>query len=443
MAFGNGVIMKKKYNDDIINKHLTIDEREFIEQCLLNYDGKNINFKIIADSLAKDPSTISKEIRRHRTLVKASKYNNLNYNLCKNKFNCKKRNICNTGCKYICRECEYCNSHCKDFVKIVCNKLSKPPYVCNGCSSRNKCMYEKYIYRAKEAQKNYSNLLHECRKGLNLTYSEYQNYENAIKNGITKGQSIYHIKNSTSFIPYDVSTIYRHIETGVIDIKNIDLIRKVKLKPRKQTALERKQAKLKCIGRTYQDFLKYKEKHPFVSVVEMDTVIGKRDEDPVILTFLHRDSHLFLAFLVENKTSGMVNNKIEEVYQLIGKDNFKGIAPIILTDNGSEFAYPEEIEYTIDGEERCKLFYCDPMNSGQKGMLEETHTLLRRVLPKGTSFIGLTQNQVTLNSYIRKSINGCTPIKRAKLIIKKEVLEKLNLVEIPAKQVNLKPNLIK
>ena len=44
------------------NMHLTLDERNYIEQELM----KNTSFKEIAHYLGKDPSTISKEIKKHR-----------------------------------------------------------------------------------------------------------------------------------------------------------------------------------------------------------------------------------------------------------------------------------------------------------------------------------------------------------------------------------------
>ena len=44
-------------------KHLTLDNRVFIEKCL----EQNMTMKDIAKPLCKDPSTISKEIKKHRT----------------------------------------------------------------------------------------------------------------------------------------------------------------------------------------------------------------------------------------------------------------------------------------------------------------------------------------------------------------------------------------
>ena len=65
---------------------------------------------------------------------------------------------------------------------------------------------------------------------------------------------------------------------------------------------------------------------------------------------------------------------------------------IILTDNGSEFSNPTEIELDMKtGELRTKIFYCHPSSPFEKDSCEVNHKLLRRILPKGTSFDNLTQ----------------------------------------------------
>ncbi len=57
---------------------------------------------------------------------------------------------------------------------------------------------------------------------------------------------------------------------------------------------------------------------------------------------------------------------------------------------------------------RTKVFYCDPSAPYQKGACEVNHELMRRILPKGSSFDDLTQEDIFLmmdhiNSYKRKS----------------------------------------
>ena len=51
-------------------KHMTLSDRIYIEQTLSNHDS----FKDIAAVLKKDPSTISKEIRKHRRPKDGSHY---------------------------------------------------------------------------------------------------------------------------------------------------------------------------------------------------------------------------------------------------------------------------------------------------------------------------------------------------------------------------------
>ena len=54
--------MNKKKNAIHNQKHLTLSDRTFIEQELI----QGSSFKSIADVLGKDPTTISKEVKLHR-----------------------------------------------------------------------------------------------------------------------------------------------------------------------------------------------------------------------------------------------------------------------------------------------------------------------------------------------------------------------------------------
>ena len=101
----------------------------------------------------------------------------------------------------------------------------------------------------------------------------------------------------------------------------------------------------------------------------------------------------------------------------------------ILTDRGVEFGKPQDLETGIKGIERTSIYFCDPMRSCQKGGVENVHTLLRMVLPKGTSFEFLTQWDVNLivnhiNSTPRKSLNGSTPYNVSAEAYGEEVLKK-------------------
>ena len=70
-------------------------------------------------------------------------------------------------------------------------------------------------------------------------------------------------------------------------------------------------------------------------------------------------------------------NAIERV---LGAKTFNKLFPVILTDNGSEFSNPKEIEYRDAVPSlRTKVFYCDPSSPYQKGACEVNHELIRRI----------------------------------------------------------------
>ena len=77
------------------NKHMSLDERIEIQECLC----KGMTFKAIASRIGKDPTTVSKEVKLHAL--------------------------------------EYNNSYTK--TDKTCPKLLKAPFVCNGCSKQNHC----------------------------------------------------------------------------------------------------------------------------------------------------------------------------------------------------------------------------------------------------------------------------------------------------------------
>ena len=135
--------------------------------------------------------------------------------------------------------------------------------------------------------------------------------------------------------------------------------------------------------------------------------------------FFFTEEKLFLAYLLNRCTKGAVKavfDRLERRFEDVF--DFQSIFEYILTDRGSEFGDPVALETNPNGIQRSSIYYCDPMRSGQKGGLEQAHTMLRMVLPKGSSFAFLTQWDVNrivnhINSTPRESLNGDTPYQRA------------------------------
>ena len=81
---------------------------------------------------------------------------------------------------------------------------------------------------------------------------------------------------------------------------------------------------------------------------------------------------------------------------------------------------------------RCRVYYCDPQRSGQKGSCEKNHVEPGRILPKGSSFEALTAFGVATvcthaDNYPRKSLDGKTPYALAAKLIPRRLLDELGI----------------
>ena len=422
------------------NKHLTLDERNFIEQEL----AKNTSFREIAKYLSKDPTTISREVKKHR-IRKDGQSIHVNFNHCAKRYNCHRKNLCNPRCSKECRHCNHCNDVCSDFVDGTCFRLNHAPYVCNGCSEKFGCKLTKYYYRALPSFNKYKTVLTESRQGINMTELELSNLDKIVSPLIKKGQSISHI-HKTNDLPCTRATLYNYVSRNCFSARAIDLPRMVKMKKRKQKRTEPKDTAART-NRTYEDFQKYIELHPDLPIVEMDTVEGVKG-GRVLLTLLFRSSRLMLAFILYEKTQKEVLRVFNMLEYELGNELFEKTFPIILTDNGTEFGDPLSLEFNDESIGRTRIFYCNPRASYQKGMIEKNHEFIRYVLPKGTSFDTLLQTDIDLminhiNSFARSSLNWFAPIDVAKFTIEKDVIKKLNLKKVPANEIQLNKHLLK
>jgi IS30 family transposase len=94
------------------------------------------------------------------------------------------------------------------------------------------------------------------------------------------------------------------------------------------------------------------------------------------------------------------------------------------------------------------VFYTDPGAPYQKGACENNHSLIRRLIPKGTSLKGYTQDDINLlmnhiNSYPRKKLNNRSPFDTFSFLHGSSVLEKLGVKRIDPDDVTLNPSLFK
>ena len=428
-------------------KHLTLSDRSYIESSIC----KGKSFIDIAKYLCKDPSSIGKEVLKHR-VYSGSHYKSKFNNYCAKRLDCNKTHICLKCSKYYykdyrCANCMKCNTSCKDFVKEMCKKITSSPYVCNGCEKQKKCHLDKYFYTALTAEKDYMTNLIETRQGINIDENKLKIIDATITPMIKNGHSPYQVLANNKDINLSVKTIYNYIDAGALSVKNLNLPKKTKYKKR-HSHNKSINNKLIFANKTYKDFQDYITKHPKEEVVEMDTVIGTTSSKKVLLTMLFRSSRLMIAFLLDRLHYLNVVEVFDYIEYNLGAASMYDLMPTILTDRGFEFTHPHELEYGINELKRTKIFYCDAMSPYQKGAIEKNHEYIRKFLPKGSSFDNLTQDNINLmlshiNSTKREILNNMSPIE---VFLQKNddfILELLDIKQIPPDKIILKNNLLK
>lgn len=428
------------------NRHLNQEERNIIEQRLI----KKESFKSIGRELGKDPTTIAKEIRNHIQFRKTGCYGKP-FNDCLIRKDCTAQHLCgNRKCKRYCCFCHAhpCSALCPDYHQQICSKLSKPPYVCNACDVRRSCTLEKRVYSAIHAQREYEAVRSESRQGIQLTEEDALRLDSLISPLLMKGQSLHHIcVNHADEIMLNERSLYNYVDSGIFTAKNIDMPRVVRMGRRKKKRDHFKVDKKCRIGRSYQDFLQFMTEHPGLLIVEMDSLEGRKG-GKVLLTLHFTIPQFMLAFIRDANTSQSVLDIFNRFYLELSPDVFCGLFQVLLGDNGSEFSNPSAIETDLQGNQRTRVFYCDPQAPYQKGAAENNHTLIRRIIPKGTSLDPFTQEDITLmmnhiNSYGRPNLGDKTPYEVFASLYGEDFLRKIGAELIPPDKVTLRPSLLK
>lgn len=381
------------------NSHLTLDERRIILSGITNGSTK----VAIAQTIGKDKSTVGKEIKLHRILSHKSSLplECINYKKCK------------FG--------RICSLECQDYFPFKCKRRDRSPGACNGCSNWSKCRFNKYTYNAEKAQATYEETLVDSRLGVNLTVSEAQAISDVIREPLKNGQSPYAVLKAHPELDICEKTLYNYIEGNVFkDITVMDLRRQVSRKiSKKKSATYKKRKDNKYLeGRKFKDYLSYVKDNPDVFITQMDTVYNDGTNGPFIQTFKFLSAGILFALFHTEKTAAAMLSGVNILEDILGTEVFRKYVHVLLTDRGSEFSAAEEMENSSDGSRRTRVFFCDPMQSGQKGSLENNHEELRYIFPKSINLydLGLTsQGPLTLalshiNSYPVEKLGGKSPL---------------------------------
>jgi IS30 family transposase len=429
--------------------HLSLADRSEIENGLRHGDS----FRAIADRLKVARSTVMREVKKHAQESNKGAKGRVT-NRCIHRSQCDRHFLCGTCNRPLrnrkCSSCHHCNEVCPDFVEIKCERLARPPYVCNGCTREGICVLRKKFYIAAAAQEAYRKLLVSAREGAAVTDAERREMSDTLAAGFKKGQSLHHIvQASPDLFHVSERTLYKYVNSGLLTpVGRIDLPMAVKMKPRRRKGVAHKVDRKCREGRTLADFSAFMAARPGLGVVEMDSVEGEKG-GKVLLTLNFNSCTFMMAFIREANTSQSVIDIFNFLEKTFGLELFRKLFPAIITDNGSEFSNPAALEASLrDGERRTNIFYCEPMASWQKPHVENNHRNLRAIFPRGASMDHVTQEKAALamshlNSKLREGLDDIQAIKLFETIYGKGVLEKLGVRLIAPQDVNLAPELVK
>ena len=371
-------------------KHINFEQRKTIASGIAH----KMKLKDIAELLYLDPTGVSREVKRNRTIVEPIKSNN-----------------------------------------DICPTLKRWPYVCSNCKKRYKdCPFNKYYYNAKLAQKYADYNLKSSRRGLDISSEEFKSLDTIIKNGVDNNKSIYQIKiENKDTIDKSVTTLYRYINKGYLTTSRLDLPYAVKYKKRKHNKKYdySNNNKIDRTGHTYLDYLSYLHKNPGINVWQLDFLGTIKTDSKSILTFILPNLQFTLLEIINKPDSSKVVEFFDKLEERIGTENFIELIPVILTDRDPCFADIFGICFSkITGEERCKIFYCDPYVSNQKPNVENINKQLRLFLPKKSSIDKYSKNDIkqinyTLLNKPLKSLDSYTPKEAFIKVFDEDLFDKL------------------
>ena len=420
--------------------HITFEMRVSIENYVI--EGRTLAY--MSRELDMDATSISRELKRNRRCDGRNTSFSCR-NDCAKRRTCKIKRICDPDCKKLCASCALqCHEgKCLGYEREQCRRTQKAPFVCNGCPKRRSCPLERFTYSAKAAQAKADSRLVESRQGLDMTGHEMMFLAQEVKAGLEKGQSVHHIFASRDDLPCSERSFYRHVENESIDVRKMDLRKKVKYKKRAKSKVNRRETGFYA-GREYSDYIAL-DVEDRIATVQMDCVEGAEGDKQALLTLHFVALRFQIYLLLAKKDSSHVVAALDWLEELCGQHAFRRLFGLILADRGSEFDDIAGIEK--DG--RCSVYYTDPQRPDQKGSCEKAHVELRKVIGKGVSIDGLGLDSWLVagicshvNSSMRLSIGNASPMALAKAALPASLLEGLGLELIPANEVETRPKLI-
>ena len=154
---------------------------------------------------------------------------------------------------------------------------------------------------------------------------------------------------------------------------------------------------------------------------ERELVIAARGGKKALLVLTERTTRFQHIFLIKDKTQKSVISAINRLERKLGPELFHSLFKSITCDNGVEFQNFDGIEKSVFSrtKKRTKVYFAHPYSSFERGSNENANKLIRRFLPKGSTFDKLRQRDVQkrarwMNKNPRKLFTGMSAKDKAK-----------------------------
>ena len=117
---------------------------------------------------------------------------------------------------------------------------------------------------------------------------------------------------------------------------------------------------------------------------EIDTAVSRKSSS-VLVICVERSSRMVRLRIIQDKSSEEMKNAVIHLLR-----PYKDFIETLTFDNGTENALHYEIGETLDAD----TFFCHVYSSWEKGTVENTIGLIRRIFPKGTDWRQVSQEDI-------------------------------------------------
>lgn len=219
------------------------------------------------------------------------------------------------------------------------------------------------------------------------------------------------IKNSGKFkTAISYKTIYNYIDEGLFpNLSNKHLPVK-KSKKRKYNEVRTATNNKKGISICQRD--EEIESREEYGHWEMDTVVGKKGTNTVLLVFTERKTRQEIIRKIKSKSQYCVVKEIDKLERKMGAKAFRETFKTITCDNGCENLDFEGIERSVlVKQKRTTVYYAHPYSAWERGSNENANKLIRRFIPKGVDIGEFSHERIKMiehwiNNYPRRLFDG-------------------------------------